>query len=178
MAIAATVATTEFEVDRVLIVDFDIHHGNGTQATFLDDPKVGFFSIHRWPFYPGTGAEEETGVGRGAGTTMNLPVPYGITRREYLTRFADRLEEFAGRIRPQLVLVSAGFDSHRADPVGDLGLETEDFGQIAHTILDVAAAHADGKVISILEGGYNPQATAEATALYIRCLLNGSGPES
>ena len=174
IAVAAAVATAEFELDRVLIVDFDVHHGNGTQATFWDDPKVAFFSIHRWPYYPGSGSEEETGGGRGAGTTMNVPVGYGTPRRDYLKLFSDRLEQFAGRIQPQLVLVSAGFDSHRADPVGDLGLETEDFEPIARTILDVAATHAGGKVVTVLEGGYHPEITAEATALYVRCLLEGA----
>ncbi len=174
IALAATVATAEFELDRVLIVDFDVHHGNGTQATFWDDPKVAFFSIHRWPYYPGSGSEEEVGGGRGVGTTMNLPVRYDTSRRDYLKLFSDRLEQFAGRIRPQLVLVSAGFDSHRADPVGDLGLETEDFEPIARTILDAAATHAGGKVVTALEGGYHPEATAEATAMYVRCLLDGS----
>ncbi len=174
IAVAAMVATTEFDLERVLIVDFDIHHGNGTQATFWDDPKVAFFSIHRWPYYPGTGDVEETGTGRGAGTTMNIPVRYGTTRQDYLQLFSGRLEQFADQIRPELVLVSAGFDSHRADPVGDLGLETEDFESIARTILDVANTHADGKVVTVLEGGYNPVVTAEATALYIRCLLDGS----
>ncbi len=178
IAVAATVATAEFDLERVLIVDFDIHHGNGTQATFWDDPKVAFFSIHRCPYYPGTGGEEETGGGRGAGTTMNVPVRYGIPRHKYLKLFSDRLGQFADRIRPQLVLVSAGFDSHRADPVGDLGLETEDFESIARTILDLAATHAGGKVVTVLEGGYNPQVTAEATALYVRCLLGSAAAES
>ncbi|MDY0166909.1 MAG: histone deacetylase [Thermoguttaceae bacterium] len=176
IAVAAMVATTEYELERVLIVDFDVHHGNGTQATFWDDPKVGFFSIHRYPYYPGTGGAEETGSGRGIGTTTNLPVRYGTPRHDYLTLFADRLEQFAARIRPQLVLVSAGFDSHRADPVGDLGLEMEDFESIARTIVGIAATHAGGKVVTVLEGGYNPQVTAEAIALYVRCLLDGSGP--
>lgn len=174
IAIAAMVATAEFDLEQVLIVDFDIHHGNGTQATFWDDPKVAFFSIHRWPYYPGTGSAEETGAGRGAGTTMNIPVRYGTPRQDYLQLFAARLEQFADRIRPQLVLVSAGFDSHQADPVGDLGLQTEDFESIARTIRDVADTHANGKVVTVLEGGYNPVVTAEATALYIRCLLDGS----
>ncbi len=178
VAVAATVATTEFELERVLIVDFDVHHGNGTQAVFWDDPKVGFFSIHRWPFYPGTGNDDETGGPRGAGSTMNLPVRYGTPRHDYLTLYSDRLEQFANRIRPELVLVSAGFDTHRADPVGDLGLETEDFEPIARTILDVANAYAGGKVVTVLEGGYDPQVTAEAVALYVRCMLGDSGAES
>ena len=127
IAVAARLAVDVLGLDRVLIVDWDIHHGNGTQATFWEDPKVGFLSIHRWPFYPGTGDADETGGGRGLGTTLNLPVEYGTPRKDYLALFGDNLEKFAAKIKPQLVLLSAGFDAHRLDPVGDLGLETEDF---------------------------------------------------
>ena len=172
VAIAATVAVEDFELDRVLIVDFDIHHGNGTQGAFWDDPRVGFFSIHRWPFYPGTGDEDETGAGQGLGTTMNVPVEFGITRDDYLKLFADRLEQFATKIRPELVLVSAGFDAHREDPVGNLGLETEDFATISRTIMDIARTHAAGRVITVLEGGYVPEVVADGVALHLTELLD------
>lgn len=173
IAVAAAMATAEYELERVLIVDFDIHHGNGTQAFFWANPSVGFFSIHRWPFYPGTGAQDETGDGPGAGATLNVPIRYGTSRQEYLSQFSERLEQFADRIQPRLVLVSAGFDAHRADPVGDLGLETEDFGAIARTILDVAGRHAEGRIATVFEGGYDPIRTAECIALYVRSMLDG-----
>src|SRR5438552_3772123 len=127
VAIGARVATAELGLDRVLVVDWDVHHGNGTQETFWQDEQVGFLSIHRWPFYPGTGSRGETGAGRGLGYTLNLPVEFGTPRGEFLGLFRNRLEEFAAQVKPQLVLVSAGFDAHRADPIGSLGLEVEDF---------------------------------------------------
>jgi acetoin utilization deacetylase AcuC-like enzyme len=167
VATAARVAVDELSLNRVLIVDWDVHHGNGTQATFWDDPRVGFFSIHRWPFYPGTGRRDETGTGDGLGTTLNLPVEFGISRRDYLTLFSTALEEFARKIRPELIFISAGFDSHRADPVGSLGLETEDFLPLTSAVLDVAQTYAGGKVISVLEGGYNPEVLAAAVELHL-----------
>jgi len=175
VAIAARVATEDFELDRVLIVDWDIHHGNGTQAAFWDDPKVGFYSIHRWPFYPGTGAAEETGVAAGAGTILNMPVRFGISRREYLDRFRQGLEQLAEKIRPQLILLSAGFDAHRADPVGNLGLEAEDFGTMTEALLDVADTHAQGRIVGVLEGGYNPDALATCVECHLREMLRHQG---
>ena len=171
VAIAARLATRELGLDRVLVVDWDVHHGNGTQDAFWADPQVGFLSIHRWPFYPGTGAADETGSGDALGTTLNLPVEMGTPRVDYLARFAGELERFADRLRPRLVIVSAGFDSHREDPVGSLGLETEDFGPLTRTVLDVAAAHAGGRVVSVLEGGYHPRRLAESVEVHLRELL-------
>src|SRR5690606_6874937 len=121
VAVAAQLAIDEFALDRVLVVDWDVHHGNGTQDLFYDDPRVAFFSAHRWPFWPGTGAADETGYADGLGFTRNLPMTFGTPRREYLTRFTDELVAFAAATKPQLVLLSAGFDAHAADPVGSLG---------------------------------------------------------
>ncbi|HEV3341078.1 MAG TPA: histone deacetylase [Pirellulales bacterium] len=171
VAIGARTALSELGVDRVLVVDWDVHHGNGTQDAFWRDEQVGFYSIHRWPFYPGTGREGETGGGPGLGATTNVPVEFGTSRGDYLDRFRGSLEEFASRIKPQLVLISAGFDSHRTDPVGSLGLETDDFETLTRIVLDVADAFADGKVVSVLEGGYNPQALAESVELHLTELL-------
>jgi len=171
IAVAARTALDELGLDRVLIVDWDIHHGNGTQATFWEEPRVGFLSIHRWPFFPGTGREDETGGGPGLGTKMNLPVPYGIPRKEYLDLFANSLEKLAAAIKPQLVLLSAGFDTHRRDPVGDLGLETEDFVPLTQRVLDVADQFAEGRLVSVLEGGYHPQATAECVEIHLAEML-------
>jgi acetoin utilization deacetylase AcuC-like enzyme len=158
----------------VLIVDWDVHHGNGTQDTFYSNEQVSFFSIHRWPFYPGTGAADETGTGPGLGTTVNVPVEFGTPRDDYLAVFRDRLETLADRMRPQLVLVSAGFDSHRDDPVGSLGLETEDFTDLTRIVLDIAKMHAGGRVISALEGGYNPSILAGCVELHLRELLKNT----
>jgi acetoin utilization deacetylase AcuC-like enzyme len=171
IAIGSRLATNELDLDRVLIVDWDVHHGNGTQAAFWEDPKVGFLSIHRWPFYPGTGDANETGAGDGLGTTLNLPVTFGTPRVKYLSRFKNELEGFAAKMKPQLVMISAGYDSHRADPIGSLGLEGEDFGALTSVVLDVAETYADGKVVSVLEGGYNPSALAECVAIHLKELL-------
>ena len=155
VALAAAHAMARHGLDRVLIVDWDVHHGNGTQEIFYDDPRVGFLSIHRYPFYPGSGAADETGTGRGLGSTRNVPMRYGVGRPEYLTAFRSALHDLADAIRPQLVLLSAGFDAHAEDPVGDLGLEEEDFVSMTKDVLAVAATHADGRLVSVLEGGYN-----------------------
>jgi acetoin utilization deacetylase AcuC-like enzyme len=171
VAIAARTALDELGLDRVLIVDWDVHHGNGTQAAFWEEPRAGFLSIHRYPFYPMTGLRDETGSGPGLGSTLNLPVPFGISRHDYRAAFSDALEAFAARLRPQLVFVSAGFDTHRRDPVGNLGLETEDFAPLTGAVLDIAAAHAGGRVVSVLEGGYDPDATAESVVLHLETML-------
>jgi acetoin utilization deacetylase AcuC-like enzyme len=171
VAIAASVARDEHELDRVLVVDWDVHHGNGTQDIFYADDRVGFFSIHRWPFYPGTGDTEETGTGAGLGTTVNLPVAFGTPRQTYRQTFAAELEKFAARFLPQLILISAGFDSHRADPIGSLGLEVEDFADLTKIVRDVAAVHAQGRVVSVLEGGYNPPVLAECVDAHLRDFL-------
>jgi acetoin utilization deacetylase AcuC-like enzyme len=171
IAAAAQTAIDELGLERVLIVDWDVHHGNGTQAAFWEEPKVGFLSIHRWPFFPGTGRDDETGAGRGLGTTLNLPVPFGIPRRDYLTLFTSELERFAARIKPQMVFLSAGFDAHRRDPVGNLRLETEDFAPLTNAVLDCADTYAGGKLVSVLEGGYDPDATAQCVELHLAGML-------
>jgi acetoin utilization deacetylase AcuC-like enzyme len=171
IAIGAMLAINELKLDRVLVIDWDVHHGNGTQEAFWLNEQVGFFSIHRWPFYPGTGAESETGNGAALGTTRNLAVEFGTPRSAYLKRFESELDDFAARVRPQLVLISAGFDSHREDPVGSLGLEVDDFGQLTQIVLDVANQHSGGKLVSVLEGGYNPPVLAQCVEAHLRGLL-------
>jgi acetoin utilization deacetylase AcuC-like enzyme len=155
-------------------VDWDVHHGNGTQDTFFSDPQVAFFSIHRWPFYPGTGAADETGSGPGLGGIVNVPVKFGTPRDDYHAAFRSALASLADKVRPQLVIVSAGFDSHRQDPVGSLGLEVEDFIDLTRAVVEVADQHAQGRVISVLEGGYNPPVLAECVEVHLRELLTSS----
>ena len=156
--------------DRVLIVDFDVHHGNGTQEIFYESSRVGFLSIHRYPFYPGTGARDETGTGAGLGSIANIPVPYGTPRAEYHAAFRAGLEKLADRIRPELVLISAGFDAHAEDPVGDLGLEVEDFEILTKEIVSVAETHAGGRIVSVLEGGYNVPILAGCVVAHLDAL--------
>jgi acetoin utilization deacetylase AcuC-like enzyme len=172
VAIAARVAVRELGLDRVLIVDWDVHHGNGTQDTFYADPNVAFFSIHRWPFYPGTGAAEETGAGPALGRIANVPVKFGTPRNDYHAAFRAALDSLADKVRPQLVIISAGFDSHRQDPVGSLGLEVEDFQELTRAVMEVANQHAQGRVVSVLEGGYNPGVLAECVEVHLSQLLS------
>jgi len=171
VAVAARLAIDSLGLDRVLIVDWDVHHGNGTQAAFWEDPQIGFLSIHRWPFYPGTGDADETGAGRGLGYTLNLPVEFGTPRKTYLDRFQNNLEKFAAKLKPQLVLISAGFDTHRIDPVGNLGLETEDFIPLTNLTLDVADTYANGRIVSVLEGGYNPSTLEDCIIVHLEEML-------
>lgn len=170
VAVAAQHAVAVHKLERVLIVDFDVHHGNGTQDLFYEDPHVWFFSSHRSPFYPGTGAAEETGVGAGLGTKFNLPVKFGTPRKEFLSSFERMLVDAAKRCRPQLVLLSAGFDAHRDDPIGSLGLETEDFGPLTDLVRGVAKEYCAGKLVSLLEGGYNVDALADCVELHLERL--------
>jgi acetoin utilization deacetylase AcuC-like enzyme len=174
VALAAHHARKVHGLTRLLIVDWDVHHGNGTQDIFYEDPEVMFFSIHRYGggFYPGTGAADETGHGRGLGTTRNEPVRYSTPRPDYHGRFRNALEESADRIKPELVLLSAGFDAHREDPIGRLGLETEDFAVLTREVLEVAKVHAGGRVVSCLEGGYNLEALAESVEAHLTELLS------
>lgn len=176
VAVAAQVAIEQLGLQRVLVVDWDVHHGNGTQAVFWEEPRVGCFSIHRWPFYPGTGREDEIGEGEGRGATRNVPIAYGTSRREYLARFHAELEPFAAQIRPQLVYISAGWDAHRLDPIGNLGLEVEDFVAMTDLVLDLAESYAGGRVISVLEGGYDPAVVAEAVTAHLSRFLRRAAP--
>ena len=174
VAVAARLALSECSLERVLIVDWDVHHGNGTQELFWGDGRVGFLSIHRWPFYPGTGAADETGSGRGLGWTANVPVEFGTTRSDYHAQFERALENLAAKVQPQLVLVSAGFDAHRDDPIGSLGLEVEDFARLTRSVGQVAAAYAQGKIVSVLEGGYHPERLGECVGAHLESLLDDS----
>lgn len=171
VAVAAAHARAFHDLNRILIVDWDVHHGNGTQDIFYREPHVYFLSAHRYPFYPGTGTADETGEGGGLGTIFNLPLPFGISRAEYLAQFEMILEQAADRCQPELVLLSAGFDAHAADPIGSLGLETEDYEPLTKLVLDVANTYCDGRFVSFLEGGYNIPVLAECVALHLETVL-------
>jgi acetoin utilization deacetylase AcuC-like enzyme len=170
VALAASHALKQYNLNRILVVDFDVHHGNGTQDAFYRDSQVYFFSVHRSPFYPGTGAAHETGSGPGLGTKFNLPVRFGTPRQTYREQFQTALEEAASRARPELLLISAGFDAHRADPVGSLGLETEDFEPLTRLLVEVANQYCQGRIVSVLEGGYNVHALAESVQVHMEAL--------
>jgi len=171
VAVGARMAVAELNLERVLIVDWDVHHGNGTQDIFWTDGRVAFCSIHRSPFYPGTGAADEIGEGPGKGFIRNVPVAYGTSRKDFRDRFQRAVEEMAQKIRPQLVLISAGFDAHRLDPIGSLDLEVEDFAALTQIVLGVAKVHAKGRVVSVLEGGYHVDMLADSVAIHLTELL-------
>jgi acetoin utilization deacetylase AcuC-like enzyme len=173
IALAARHAIDAHGLSRVLIVDWDVHHGNGTQDIYYAAPDVTFLSIHRYGhgFYPGTGAASETGTGPGLGHTINVPVRFGTGRADYLAMFKNTVAAAADRARPDLLLLSAGFDAHARDPIGCLGLESEDFTEMTRFIIDVAETHCQGRLVSCLEGGYDLQALAESVQTHLEELL-------
>jgi acetoin utilization deacetylase AcuC-like enzyme len=173
VAIAARYAQKQHKLDRVLIIDWDVHHGNGTQDVFYEDETVTFLSIHRFPFYPGTGSTSETGSGKGLGHTINVPVVYGASRKEYFSLFQKGLEKAVKVARPDLILISAGFDAHEQDPIGSLGLKTHDFATLTTLVMDAARSHCHGRIVSCLEGGYDRHALAASVDAHLSTLLKG-----
>ncbi len=169
-AIAARHLQARHGMERILILDWDVHHGNGTQAIFLTDPTVFFFSIHENPtfLYPGTGRRWETGSGPGAGTTLNVPMQPGAGDEEYLAAFRTHLAPAAESFRPDFVLISAGFDGHQDDPLADIALSGEGYRQMTRFAADLADAHCGGRILSVLEGGYEREALAECTEIHVR----------
>ena len=170
VAIAARHAQRKHGVGRVLIVDWDVHHGNGTQDIFYADGSVLFFSTHQWPLYPGTGRADERGEGAGHGATLNFPFPAGSGRAEILGAVEQALAPVAERFRPELVLISAGFDSRAGDPLGGFTLSDGDFVELTRAVMEIADRHAGGRVVSVLEGGYNLTGLASAAAAHVRAL--------
>jgi acetoin utilization deacetylase AcuC-like enzyme len=173
VAVAASHLRRRGLASRLLVVDWDVHHGNGTQHLFEEDPELFFFSVHQSPLYPGTGGREERGRGAGNGTTLNHPLPPGSGDDRFLRALQDDLVPAAERFKPEFVLVSAGFDAHRADPLGGLRVSTEAFGEATRIVVGLAERLAEGRIVSALEGGYDLPALAESTALHLEVLLAG-----
>jgi len=171
VAVAVRYAQRHYHIGKVLIADWDVHHGNGTQDIFYADGSVFFFSTHQWPWYPGTGRADEIGAGKGIGTTLNCPFPAGAGRKEIVVEaFQGKLLPAADRFRPELVLISAGFDARHDDPLGGFRLTDDDFAELTAIVLDIARRHAGGRLISVLEGGYNLSGLAAAADSHIRTL--------
>ncbi len=167
VAIAARVAQQN-GADRVLIVDWDVHHGNGTQDAFYDDERVTFLSLHRFPFYPGTGLATETGTGAGLGHTVNVPLRFGISRNDYLAAFQNSLEKAVQVAKPDIILLSAGFDAHAHDPIGSLGLEVEDFTTLTKLLMQAAGTYSQGRLVSCLEGGYSLEYLPQCVTAHLK----------
>ena len=172
IAIGARYAQRRHGIARVMIVDWDVHHGNGTQDIFYRDGSVFFFSSHQWPLYPGTGRADETGEGAGAGTTMNFPFPAGSGRREILGAMQEALAPAAEKFRPELVMISAGFDSRIGDLLGRFTLTDQDFADLTRLVIGIADRHAGGRVVSVLEGGYNLEGLGSAAAAHVEALAD------
>ena len=167
IAIGAKYLLKKYKYNKIAIIDFDVHHGNGTQDIFYENENVLFISTHQYPYYPGTGSEKEKGK---FNNIFNIPLPAGTNSEEYLNAFAfalKRLKEF----KPEFVLISAGFDSHINDPLAQFKLETEDFYIITKRILEISKKFCNGKVVSILEGGYDLQALQDSAKRHVDALL-------
>lgn len=171
VAIAARYLQRKHGLQRVLIVDWDVHHGNGTQHTFYADPSVLFFSTHQYPHYPGTGREEERGEGPGEGLTLNVPMRAGQGDQAYEDVFQKVLVPAAERFRPEFVVISAGFDAHRDDPLASMGLTEDGYAALTRIVADIARRYAQGRILSSLEGGYDLRALAGSVERHVGELL-------
>jgi acetoin utilization deacetylase AcuC-like enzyme len=176
VAIAARSLQREEQLDRILIVDWDVHHGNGTQALFESDPSVLFFSTHQFPYYPGTGAAAECGRGRGEGETVNVPLPAACGDDEYVGAFQRLLVPVALRFRPQMILVSAGFDAHGDDPLASMEVSEAGFGAMASIVRALADELCEGRLALVLEGGYAPASLREGVRASLTALLSPETP--
>jgi len=168
VAVAARYAQNRYkEIERVAIIDWDVHHGNGTQGIFYDDPSVFFFSMHQYPWYPGTGSRGETGHGRGLGYTLNVPVKANTPADHQRRAFDAAIEEIASKVQPDMIFISAGFDAHDTDPLGQLRLTDNDFVAMTSTIKQWANEVCGGRVVSALEGGYNLETLGQTVTRHV-----------
>jgi acetoin utilization deacetylase AcuC-like enzyme len=161
------------EIERVAIIDWDVHHGNGTQGIFYDDPSVFYLSTHQYPWYPGTGTRSETGHGRGRGYTLNVPLRAMTPTGEQRRAFDSAISDIATKFNPDLILISAGFDAHRDDPLGQLLLADEDFVQMTRVLKQWAAESCAGRIVSCMEGGYNLTTLGETVRTHVKELQAG-----
>ena len=171
VAIAARYLQRRHGIGRVLIVDWDVHHGNGTQHSFYDDGTVLFFSTHQYPHYPGTGRDSERGTGAGEGMTINVPLSGGQGDEEYREVFQRILVPAADGFKPDFVLLSAGFDAHRDDPLAGMALTEEGYGELTDIVADIARRHCRGRILSCLEGGYHLKALGASVERHVERLL-------
>jgi len=172
VAIAARYIQKHYGLERILIVDWDVHHGNGTQAAFYDDPTVLYFSVHQYPFYPTTGSEQERGTGEGLNYTINVPMPAGSNDADYKRIFEDELVAAALSFEPDFVLISAGFDACEEDTIGGMEVTAEGFGELTRIVKRIAERCCEGRLVSVLEGGYNLEKLADAAEAHIRVLMD------
>ncbi len=177
VAVAARYLQKQYQLEKILIVDWDVHHGNGTQEIFYPDPTVFYFSTHQDPFYPGTGQKDEKGKDLGYGSTLNVPLPAGTDEETIVQIYEQKFREAVVEFKPDFVLISAGFDAHRDDLLGGLGMSEEGFAQISWIVKAVAERCCEGRIISVLEGGYNLDALARSVEAHIRVLAQKTKKE-
>ena len=170
VAIGAQHVRRNYGAERVLIMDWDVHHGNGTQEVFYRDPSVLYASTHQYPYYPGTGAAGEVGAGAGEGFTVNIPLPAGCGDEEYLRLFRDIVAPTAAKFAPDWILVSAGFDPHRRDPLGGMDVTESGFAAMTSVLVGLAEKHAGGRIAFLLEGGYDLQALKHSVAVVLKAM--------
>lgn len=171
VAVAARYIQRKHNLPKVLIVDWDVHHGNGTQDAFYDDPTVLYFGVHQYPFYPGTGSETEAGIGEGVGFTINVPLPAGCGDAEFKKAFEEKLRPAALAFQLDFVLISAGFDAHRGDPLGRMEVTAEGFAALTRIVKSIAETCCQGRVVSVLEGGYDLDGLADSVEAHVRALM-------
>jgi len=176
VAIAAKYIQQKHKLARVLIVDWDVHHGNGTQAIFDEDPTVCYFSVHQSPFYPGTGNAEDKGVGNGLGSKINVPLPAGCGDADYRKAFEERLKPAAAAFKPDFVLISAGFDAADGDTLGGMKVTPQGYAELTRIVKGIAEASCNGRLVSMLEGGYNTEALAASVEAHMRVLMGSAAP--
>ncbi|MCD6451001.1 MAG: histone deacetylase [Acidobacteria bacterium] len=171
IAVTASYLKQDKGLSRILIIDFDVHHGNGTQNAFYDDPSILYISLHQYPHYPGTGSKEERGEGEGYGFTINIPLPAGSDDIDYITAFNEKVIPAGDAFRPEFVLVSAGFDPHRDDPLSAMRVTEDGFYQLTKMIREIAERWSQGRIVSILEGGYNLPALGRSVEHHLKALI-------
>jgi acetoin utilization deacetylase AcuC-like enzyme len=170
VAIAARYAQQHHGIGRIAIIDWDVHHGNGTQEIFFDDPSVLFVSLHQYPFFPGTGSRAEFGEGEGEGYTLNIPMRSGSEDKDYMEAFQKEILPMLDMFRPEFMLISAGFDAHRDDPLGNINLTEESFKKMTLMTMESADKHCHGKIVSVLEGGYNLSSLSKSVEVHLKAL--------
>lgn len=170
VAIGARYAQQQYRIGKVAIVDWDVHHGNGTQEIFYEDPSVFYISTHQYPFYPGTGARTETGNGKGKGYTLNCPMSVNSGEKEYMEAFTKEIVPAVETYKPDLLIISAGFDAHKDDPLANINLTEESFAKFTRMLMEIADKHCGGKLVSVLEGGYNLEALARSVEAHIKVM--------
>lgn len=169
-AIAARYAQVKYNVENILIIDWDVHHGNGTQDIFYNDPTVFYFSIHQYPFYPGTGAYSEIGEGKGKGKNLNIPLPAGTPAKLHREAFSAALRTIKKLFIPDFIIISAGFDARLGDPLGHLQLSGKDYAEMTEEVMEFAEQTSSKKIVSVLEGGYLNETLGEAVREHVGAL--------